>query len=582
MKPHLNQPQLRFANVEPKASTLDSAARTVDCVISVGSAVQRSFGREELEISKRAIDLGRVNAGLVPVLDSHQQGTVLDAHLGRLSSAWIEGGALKGRITFDATERGDRAMGMVSRNEVRGISAGYVVKQWQIKDDKGNIIDPETTRVSLEDNLTFTASKWELLEVSLVSVPADPAATIRSADQGAVERKQMLDAMSRTPKHKANYKDNYSMQIIRDEREGVAEAMEIALTTRILGSQGYSGLKSDAEQARFTQYRDQAQDYMGLGLVEMAARAIGYRGRGSMLTASDKLDIFSRAFQSTSDFPNIFQNALNKALLARYELAAPTYREIAVERPFKDFRPHPQVRAGDFPSLQPVLEGGELCHGTSQDNGELVSISPYGVVFNITRQMLVNDDLGAIDQILADAGGQVLVFENTTFFTMFNSNPTLNQDSTSVFASGHGNLAASGAAPSVSTISDGRKALRGMKSPGGQFVNVPATIILTGPVHETAADQIVASITPTLSSSVNPFSGKLRSISDANITDTSWYMAAEPGRVPCFIYGFLNGASGPRTRIDSPFGVQGVKVSLEHDFGVGAIDYRGFYKNQGT
>jgi hypothetical protein len=70
-------------------------------------------------------------------------------------------------------------------------------------------------------------------------------------------------------------------------------------------------------------------------------------------------------------------------------------------------------------------------------------------VFSISRQMLVNDDLGAIDQILGSAGDMVHVFENTTFFQMFNSNPTLLQDSTAVFASGHNNLAGSGAAPSV-------------------------------------------------------------------------------------------------------------------------------------
>ncbi|MGY3240034.1 phage head maturation protease [Bradyrhizobium sp. USDA 4448] len=569
---------MRFAVIEPNSSTLDSASRTVDCVISVGSPVQRSFGREELEISNKAIDLDRVQAGLVPVLDSHQQGTVLGAHLGRLSAAWIEGGALKGRITFDATERGDQAMGMVARNEVRGISAGYSVQQWQISDDDGNVIDPERTRISLDYNLTFTARRWTLLEVSVVSVPADPAATIRSADQADIGRKQMLDSMSRSKQ---------MVKIIRDEREGVAEAMEIALTSRILGSQGYSGLrykglKSDGEQERFARFSDQAKEYMGLDLVEIAARSVGYRGRGGVLTASDKLEIFSRAFQSTSDFPNIFQNSLNKALQARYELATPTYRETAVERPFKDFRPHPQVRAGDFPQLQPVLETGELQHGTSQDNGELVSISPHGVIFTISRQMLVNDDLGAIDQILADAAGQVLVFENTTFFNMFNSNPTLAQNGNAVFSSGNGNLAASGAAPSVSTVSDARKTLRGMKSLSGQFLNVPASFILTGPEQETAADQIVTAITPTLTSSVNPYSGRLRSISDANISDTSWYLGANPSAVPCFIYGFLNGASGPRTRIDSPFGQQGVKVSLEHDFGVGAIDYRGFYRNPGA
>jgi hypothetical protein len=43
--------------------------------------------------------------------------------------------------------------------------------------------------------------------------------------------------------------------------------------------------------------------------------------------------------------------------------------------------------------------------------------------------------------------------------------------------------------------------------------------------------------------------------------------AADPARVPCFVYGFLNGSNGPRTRTFEPFGVQGIKISLEHDFG---------------
>jgi hypothetical protein len=317
---------------------------------------------------------------------------------------------------------------------------------------------------------------------------------------------------------------------------------------------------------------------MGLGLVEMAAQCIGYRGRG-MLNATQTLKIFERAFQSTSDFPAIFSNALNKALLARYERTTPTYREIAAERPFKDFRPHPQIRAGDFPMLQPVTETGELKNGTSNDNVENVSVAPYGVVFTISRQMLINDDLSGIDQILSGASDTVSIFENNTFFAMFNSNPVLNQDGTAVFASGHGNLAASGAVPSLASVGAARQALRGMKSISGNFINVPPAIILGGPVQETAIDQIIASITPTLTTSVNPFSGRLRAVADASISDTSWYIAADPTRLPCFVYGSLN---GPRTRTESPFGVQGLKISLEHDFGVGAIDYRGFCKNPGA
>jgi hypothetical protein len=377
---------------------------------------------------------------------------------------------------------------------------------------------------------------------------------------------------------------NMSFEITRDERDGVADAMQIALVQRILNARGRSTAvefvgSNPQEKKWIARHRSQAEQYLGMSLVELAAEAIGYRARGRYLRANAATEIFSRAFNSQSDFPNIFQNALNKALLARYQLAEPTYRQIAAERTFNDFRPHPQVRAGDFPQLQAVLETGELQYASTTDNGESISVNPYGIVFGISRQMLVNDDLGAIDQILGSAGDMVLVFENTTFFAMFNSNPTLLQDATAVFASGHGNLAGSGAAPSVATVGAARQALRGMKSPSGNFLNVPPAIILTGPAQETAADQVVASITPTLTASVNPFSGRLRSVSDANIADNSWYIGADPARVPNFVYGFLAGSNGPRTRTYEPFGSQGVKVSLEHDFGCGAIDFRGMYKS---
>lgn len=376
--------------------------------------------------------------------------------------------------------------------------------------------------------------------------------------------------------------------LVKDEKEGVAEAMSIALASSILRSRGltgieYTGPSDPLGKKRFEQHRDQARQYMGMSLVEVAVEAIGYQARrGSFLNSIEVQKIFERAFQSTSDFPAIFSNALNKSLLARYQLVTPTYRQLAVERPFRDFRPHPQVRTGDFPAIQPVQQNGELKVGGSLDASENVSVSPYGTIFAISRQMLVNDDLGAIDQILSSAGESVLQFENSTFFTMFNSNPTLATDSTAVFASGHGNLAGSGAAPSVDTVSDAREALRGMKSLSGNFINVPPALIVTGPANETVADQLVASITPTLVGSVNPYAGKLRSVTDANITGKEWYVSCEPARVPCFIYGFLNGASGPRTNVHSQFGMQGVKISLEHDFGVGAIDYRGFYKNPGV
>lgn len=175
----------RFADVAP--SSYDKKARTVECIISMGSPVQRFYGTEKLRISKDAVILDRMNNAGIPLLDSHNQYGI-DNALGRFSRAWIgkERGApaLLGLISFNDTERGHAAEGMVARGEIHGISAGYTVREWEITDDKGKVIDPEVYRINFDDDLTFTATRWEVLEGSLVSVPADSAAVIRSLGSG--------------------------------------------------------------------------------------------------------------------------------------------------------------------------------------------------------------------------------------------------------------------------------------------------------------------------------------------------------------------------------------------------------------
>ena len=128
--------------------------------------------------------LDRLAGGGIPVLDSHQQ-IGIENSIGRLQTAWIERGALIGKIAFHDTPRGRAAEGMIARNEVRGISAGYRVEEWLIEDEDGNVIDPEQDIIRWDDDLTFTAVRWELLECSLVSVPADADAAVRSLSGNA-------------------------------------------------------------------------------------------------------------------------------------------------------------------------------------------------------------------------------------------------------------------------------------------------------------------------------------------------------------------------------------------------------------
>jgi len=172
----------RLLSLAPES--YDKTSRTIRAVISRGSAVQRFYGVEVLRISAAAIDLKRVFENQVPVLDSHQQIGLTNA-LGVVRHAWVErdalGPALVGELSFNDTEEGRRAEGMVARSELTGISAGYRVSEWQIKDGDGRIVDPVADTEGWRDNdLQFEGVRWELLEVSLCLVPADAGVGFRS------------------------------------------------------------------------------------------------------------------------------------------------------------------------------------------------------------------------------------------------------------------------------------------------------------------------------------------------------------------------------------------------------------------
>jgi phage head maturation protease len=159
--------------------TFDKKLRTVDAVISRGSPVQRFYGTETLRISRSAVDLSRVNTNSAPLLDSHNQVGIAGA-LGRITQAWFDGGALVGKLKFNRTAAGDLAMGMVERGELGSLSAGYRLDEWEIRDGDGDVVNPDTTSIEWDDNLSFEATRWQLIEASLVLVPADGSAMVRS------------------------------------------------------------------------------------------------------------------------------------------------------------------------------------------------------------------------------------------------------------------------------------------------------------------------------------------------------------------------------------------------------------------
>lgn len=362
-------------------------------------------------------------------------------------------------------------------------------------------------------------------------------------------------------------------RITRDERETLRMGMAQAI---------YAQLTRKAPETAA------ARPYMTMSVVEMAATALGQRL--SMRTAYDRERVIEMAMHSTSDFPVIFENALNKRLLDAYQANEPTYRSVAVRQDFLDFRPHPMDKISDFPTLLPVNEGGEIKFGTLSEKKETVALGAYARAMTLSRQMLINDDMGAIDRLISTRGRTVAAFEDATFWAVFLSGanadgPTLTETTRQVFNATDGTKAGTAAAITVASLGLARAALRKQKAVGGEtdigwMLN--RFILLVGPDKETEAQQIVAPIQAQQAGNVNPFAGTLTVVCSPKITGNAWYLLSVPEELPNFMYGFLQGAEGPRMRMDEPFGRQGVSYSVEHDFGCGAIEYRGGFKNAGA
>jgi hypothetical protein len=179
---HPGQIEKRFANTAP--ISFNRERRAVDAVLSLGSPVRRFYGTEVLRIEPSAVDVSRVLSGGCPLLDSHQTSSISNA-LGTVQRVWFPGdGSLMGQLRFNKTPQGEAAMGMVARGEIAGISVGYRVDAWEATDASGAVVDDPGWN---DDDLVFTATRWQILESSLVSVGADAGATVRSLGGGNSE-----------------------------------------------------------------------------------------------------------------------------------------------------------------------------------------------------------------------------------------------------------------------------------------------------------------------------------------------------------------------------------------------------------
>lgn len=353
-------------------------------------------------------------------------------------------------------------------------------------------------------------------------------------------------------------------RITRDEGETRRQYMPLALAAQITGAQTVEA---------------PARVFMSMSIAQMMATCANYTG--PLRSAGDINRMIQAASHTTSDFPLILEGAMNTVLMDRYRNENPSYRAVSRRRDFRDFRAMPMIRSGDFPMPKELKEGGEIKYGTIGEGKETAQLLTYASGIRITRQTIINDNMGAIDEALRDYGSVIAQLEESAFYAGLLGASL--SDGKAIFHADHGNLAGAGAAITVPSLGAARKAIREQKGLSGNNLNLRPAILLVGPTKETEAEQIVAAVTPSQASEVNPFSQKLQVVVTPEITGNAWYVLADPNSAGAeiWVHGFLQGNAAPIVRTRDAFGRDGMEMEVIHDFGLGASGYQGGYKNPG-
>jgi HK97 family phage prohead protease len=579
----------------------NTAARTVRASLSSESPVLQHGVHEVLMHTAEAIDLSRAAGGL-PLLVAHDRtalpvGVVEDVH--------IQNRRLVGTLRFGSSVRANEAWEDVAAGIVRGLSISYRVDDSEVLASGG-----------------YRATKWALIEASLVGVPADPSVGInRSAAEqssstgtttmtettttptAADERQRAADITSLCTRHQipAETMSRYltegtSVESVRAAiLDSLATHSEQTSVRNLLPSSWHTGgEQGDQSRSLMEEYvvgrvggprASAGNPFVHARMLDLAReRAEVYGVRTTSLSPSQ---IFERAL-STSDFPNLLANAMNKTLALKYAAFPAGLKRAARASTIRDFRSKMIARLGEAPTLLRVNEHAEFKFGSMLDAAESYSLFTYGRIVSLTRQALINDDLSALESLALRFAQSAAELEATVLTGLLTNNPTMTEDGVALFHATHNNLSTgAGSALSLTSLSAARKAMRLQKGLDGTTpVNAAPAYLVVPASLETLGQQLLTQTTPAQFDQANPFNdGALTLIVEPRLDATSttaWFLAASHEQIDTLEYSFLEGEPGPQIQVEPGFEIDGMSMRCRLDLGAGVLDWRGLHKANGA
>ncbi|MGJ5618500.1 prohead protease/major capsid protein fusion protein [Sulfitobacter sp. MF3-043] len=612
----LHDPLAPLTRTARTANSYDPETRTFEAVVATMTPVVR---RDAQGVFNEILDPATLGASTgMPLLDSHNTASVRDL-LGRVVSTRIEGTQVIAKLQLSTASDTDPIAQRIADGSLTGVSVGYRVTGWAESMQNGQ--------------RQKTPTAWTLTEVTLTTNPADPNARVRHqealcdpARHSETETKRaannptqtgadMPDVIETNPEQDAERTRRSTIRTLVRSAGLPAETADDLIDLDSTVDQAKAAVfdatqtrtapvirthapqnedpavitrrQADAVAVRMAggEVPDDARQYMGDSLLDMARDSLTRSGVSTRGLSAD--DVFTRASHGTSDFPLVVSNAMGKVAADSYKAAESPLKAIGKQRVLRDFKASTSIRLSEMGRLEEIAESGEISHTSRAENGESMSLKTYARGINVSRNLLINDDLNLLGDMTAAFGEAAAQTEADEMVKLLTESHNLS-DGLPVFDASRGNLGNPGmslydAGAGQNALSTARKAMRAYKGLDGKtLLNVTPKYLVVGPDTETYAEQLLASLYPATTDDVNVFGAKLSLLVEPRITDDSWFVFADPARVASIVYGYLASAQGVQIQRAEAWDTLGIKFRAFLDFGTGWSDWRGAYQNPGN
>lgn len=623
--------------IDFKVRAVDEKSRRVTVSFSSEQSVSRWYGAEILAHDEGCVSLERLSE-IGVALFNHDRSYVL----GKVENPSLDSTEKRcyADIVFDDDPDADKIYQKVKSGTLKGVSVGYSVDIWE------EVISNKTSTNGRFQGPCYIATRWTPYEISIVSVPADETVGVgreagdneeapvnndradntntnneedernmpvlgtqqKTAAEIMAEREEILKAERQRVSEITTLCREFnidpsthvssgatmddvraavleevrkkntpisagSVEVVKEERDKIREAASDAILMR-------SGIeiKKPAEGAR---------DLRGMRLRDLAIDCLVRSGKANVHRLSDD-ELFRAALTPDGAFASILSNAVNKSMATGYQAANTTYQAWTGRGSNPDFKAATVYQISEAGDLEKMTQSGEFKFDEMKDNGVNKAVATFGRSFGMTRQALINDDLGVltkIPQAYVRAAGRGI---NKLVYSMLTSNPNI-YDGKALFHADHGNLGTAGAIGET-TITELKKLMRKQKNlRGKETLNIAPGFLLVPAGLEVPAQKFLNSTTlpgETNEGVVNVFRNSMNLIVDAELDPAAgalpYYTAANPSDVDTIEVTYLNGDDMPKLESQVGFDFLGIKWRIYIDYGVTVLDYRGLGKNAGV